>query len=80
MAQNINWHGQGLTPFADHMAACGGGVQSGVSATNMFSQAGSFQTVSAQCMNPQFSNVTKNSTIGLCTICMDLMLKMATRQ
>jgi hypothetical protein len=56
----FNWHGQGCTPFADHMAARGRGSQSGGGTPNMFPQASGFQNVNAQCMNSQYhSNVTK---------------------
>jgi hypothetical protein len=63
----FHWCGQGCTPFVDHMAACGGGVQGGMGANNMFPQVGSFQTVHAQRMNLQYSNVTKK--VNNCNVC-----------
>jgi hypothetical protein len=76
--QGFNWCGQGQTPFADHLAARGGGFQGGGGAPNMIPQAGGFQNVNTQCMNPQYSNVTKNSTTGTCVTRVDLTSRMAT--
>jgi hypothetical protein len=53
--RRFNQRSRGHNPFADNMAACGSGLQGGVGANNMFPKASGFQTVNAQCMNPQYS-------------------------
>jgi hypothetical protein len=56
--------------FSDHMAACGSRFQGGSGAHNMFPQAGSFQTVNVQRMDPQYSNVTKTyNNWNMCYSC-----------
>jgi hypothetical protein len=63
-------HGHSCMPFADHMAACVGGLQGGSGVQPMFLQVGGFQNLNTQHMHPPHSNVTKkNNYWNVCYSC-----------